>query len=289
MPRGVSRIDEGQLQRRLWSPATLRPFAWWDASDLSTVTTVSGKVSEWRDKSGNGYTVSQTTDANRPTLRENGWNGLPVFDFAASWLNVASASSWIFMHSAPSTTVFLGQFGTVADPNNVYTIFGSNTGGSNQIGFALIWDDRASISRNNLILNWVTAGSGSSFIRVVNELTNNAAPPNTPIITTHLLNPTASPVANRSLLYVNGSSFARTNTDTGTASTANSTGTPQIGAVGNGTLPFTGVMAELLVFDRELPASEIEDVWGYLIWKWDLRTLVPASNSFVNRPSLIGD
>lgn len=84
MPRGTSRYDEAQLQRRLWTPDVLRPSVWFDAADLSTLTLVSGDASEWRDKSGNGRHVSQTTAANRPTYAVSGLNGRPALDWGSA-------------------------------------------------------------------------------------------------------------------------------------------------------------------------------------------------------------
>jgi hypothetical protein len=42
-------------------------LAWYDAADLSTITSSSGNVSAWADKSGNGNTASQGTMADQPT------------------------------------------------------------------------------------------------------------------------------------------------------------------------------------------------------------------------------
>jgi hypothetical protein len=79
MPRGVSPLDEARLQGRLWTPNGLRLAAWYDASDLSTITTVSGAVTNWRDKSGNGRNL--TGLSSRPTYTANGLNNRP----ALSW------------------------------------------------------------------------------------------------------------------------------------------------------------------------------------------------------------
>jgi hypothetical protein len=80
MPRGVSPLDEARLQGRLWSPNGLRLGAWYDASDLSTITTVSGGVSDWRDKSGNGRNLTATA-TQRPTYTANGFNNRPALDW----------------------------------------------------------------------------------------------------------------------------------------------------------------------------------------------------------------
>lgn len=60
---------------------SLGPLGWWDASDTSTITSSSGSVSEWRDKSGNGFNMAQATQANQPTTGTRTQNGLNVLDF----------------------------------------------------------------------------------------------------------------------------------------------------------------------------------------------------------------
>ena len=75
------------------SPRLLRPrasgftpknitglVAWFDADDASTFTLSGTAVSEWRDKSGNGYAVSQSTGNNQPA-RTGTVNGRATVDF----------------------------------------------------------------------------------------------------------------------------------------------------------------------------------------------------------------
>jgi len=75
------------------SPRLLRPRAtgfdpksisglalWLDASDSSSYTIATG-VSEWRDKSGNNRTFSQSTGNNQPTVAANAQNGKTAFTF----------------------------------------------------------------------------------------------------------------------------------------------------------------------------------------------------------------
>jgi len=79
------------------SPRLLRPVAaggfnptrlsglllWLDASDASTVTLDTG-VSEWRDKSGTGKKVTQDTGGNQPAYLTDGIGGKPALEFAGS-------------------------------------------------------------------------------------------------------------------------------------------------------------------------------------------------------------
>ena len=54
---------------------------WLDASDASTITLNGSTVSEWRDKSGNGFHATQATANNQPTFTSNAVNGRPALSF----------------------------------------------------------------------------------------------------------------------------------------------------------------------------------------------------------------
>jgi len=53
----------------VWNPGMISTSLWLDAADASTVTTVSGAVSQWNDKSGNGLNTTQGTANNRPSYQ----------------------------------------------------------------------------------------------------------------------------------------------------------------------------------------------------------------------------
>jgi hypothetical protein len=65
VPRPLSLYDAGVVQGRSWSPLSLRPDVWYDASDVSTVT--GNPVSEIRDLSGKGNHATQATSSLRPS------------------------------------------------------------------------------------------------------------------------------------------------------------------------------------------------------------------------------
>ena len=65
-----------------WTPASLPGLvAWYDAQDASTITLSGSFVTQWNDKSGHGYHVSQATAGYQPTLLSTGLNGKPVLHF----------------------------------------------------------------------------------------------------------------------------------------------------------------------------------------------------------------
>lgn len=64
------------------SPSQLSGLvAWYDASDAATIHSTAGAVSQWDDKSGNGFHVVQATGSKQPTTGATTLNGLNIIDF----------------------------------------------------------------------------------------------------------------------------------------------------------------------------------------------------------------
>ncbi len=80
-------------QKVNWDPSRITTALWLDAADASTVTTVSGAVSQWNDKSGNGRNASQATAGNRPTYTSAGQNNLNVLTLDGSNDSLALAAN----------------------------------------------------------------------------------------------------------------------------------------------------------------------------------------------------
>ena len=64
----------------LWTPASISTALWLDAADASTITLNGSTVSQWNDKSGNGFNVSQATVSLQPTYEATGLNGKPTIN-----------------------------------------------------------------------------------------------------------------------------------------------------------------------------------------------------------------
>ena len=65
---------------KLWRPDELGAdlALWLDAEDAASVTLNGTTVSQWNDKSGNGYNVSNATAATQPDYLATGFNGKPT-------------------------------------------------------------------------------------------------------------------------------------------------------------------------------------------------------------------
>jgi hypothetical protein len=67
--------------------------AWWDASDATTITSSSGSVTGWDDKSGSNHLIQAGAVGVQPTTGATTQNGLNVIDFTvAEWLYVTSGT-----------------------------------------------------------------------------------------------------------------------------------------------------------------------------------------------------
>jgi 6-phosphogluconolactonase (cycloisomerase 2 family) len=123
-----------------WTPAQLGAdlALWLDADDASTITLNSSDVSQWDDKSGNGYDLLQSTAADQPAYVTGGLNGKPVLrnnggDFLASpttslFRNVSTAT-WVAVGkytSSPwdvSSASYIQNFSVAAQENTPTGIF----------------------------------------------------------------------------------------------------------------------------------------------------------------------
>lgn len=284
MPRGVNPVDDALIQGQLWTPDVLRPYAWWDAADHGSISVSTG-VSEWRDKSGNGKTLSQSTSGARPALTLNALNGLPVvtFDGTDDVLNAATASDWTFLHdSTGSTVISLIKAGTTSNPNAIYSFLGNNGGSSVNIGYGQWFDDRSSLSVNDRLS--VLIANGTASFPSASNLNDNVFTFNTPHIVSAISDPSNATAANRQFAYIDSGSALNSNTFTQAVSTSAPTYTLQLGSLGTSTLVFNGYIAEICVFNRRLPNADRLRVEGYLAWKWGLRSALSATNPYINFP-----
>jgi hypothetical protein len=99
-----SYMYEFPSQYPIWTPANITTALWLDAADASTVTTVSGAVSQWNDKSGNGRNAVQATSTDRPAYTANELNGKSVLtlDGTNDFMTVANADA-LNAQISPST------------------------------------------------------------------------------------------------------------------------------------------------------------------------------------------
>jgi hypothetical protein len=227
-----------KISGALWTPGVLAPQVWYDAADSATITLNGSTVSQWSDKSGNGFHAVQATAAAQPTYNATTYNNKPglVFDGlddilrTSSAIGVAGANPRTFVLVARGPGSPRGpvlQVGTQA----LLQAFGRDYGGSVVLYH---WASDLPFSAPAIGVNYQelmqSTGAVSSAYRNGSLINSGSYALNT----------------FNSRLYIGGRSL------------------PDFSSASYGSIIF----AEILVFLKVLSDTERQQLEGYLAWKW---------------------
>lgn len=216
-------------------PDILGLALWLDAADTSTITQVSGAVSQWNDKSGNALHFAQATAAQQPALGATTITGLNLITFdgsndrmqLTSALNgLANANNTIFI-AARSTNLTTSQY-----------LF--STGNSNPPGYG------------------VSVASDSFVLRHGGTVTKNI----TRDESLHIFGFSRSSAGLNP--FLDGAALTGGNVATDNLITLARIG----GSSGGNSAYLTGAIAEIIVYNTALSTSDINLVGHYLGHKW---------------------
>jgi hypothetical protein len=233
--------------------------AWYDASDTATISVSGTAVTQWNDKSANGYNVTQGTSARRPISGVSTRNSLNVIDFDGNdMLTAATASNWTFMHDSTNCTVFWAiSFGASAAVDNTIVCTASTTG---QAGIYI------SKNPSDLLYAEVYRGVGGTL---VSALASGSVPDSSAKYASMLLDNTNATASNRLRYKINGGSDLTGNTQTGVISTAAPQNPLYIGAYDTaGAGGLIGSVCEIVIYSGLLSGTDITSVNSYLASKW---------------------
>jgi hypothetical protein len=232
----------------LWTPADITTALWLDAADASTVTTVSGAVSQWNDKSGNGRHVSQATAGSRPPYVASGLNGKNIVRFDSDFLSASAYNNPTSSYSIFDVTIREATLGGLG------AIIGYQT--STSRAFAGFRDD-----------NTLWHGAGGSSLSNVAFATSAGA-----YLFEYSIGSTAV-----STLRVNA---VVRNTITGYTETAG--GSAHELGQGGGTGPIEGLVsiAERVLISSVISTDTRQRIEGYLAHKWGLTADLPNDHPY---------
>jgi len=250
----TAKIDVSVSSWLNFTPMQLNPQLWLDAADSSTITLSGSSVTQWNDKSGNGYNVSQGNAANQPAIISFGLNGLDVIDFDGSndvltrgatnlARNITGGTVYcVYAHDVVPTTgqiaIKIAQSATVT--RQVVSGFsGKIRAGGRTLdndSFQFVLGSRDIIAAEFIIATGLFVYSNTDLFVYFNKALDG------------------------SLL-----SYQSNTTTSNTAS-----GNLGIGASEDATEPFNGKIAEILVFHTAHTAQQRTAVWSYLANKWGL-------------------
>lgn len=223
-------------------------YVWYDADTtvVDTITHVGGSVSAWLDKSTNGYDLLQANSSNQPSTGVRTQNGLNVINIDDD--NQRFMSTGLLSDYPPSATIFIFGIVDVVDnfSDGMFTVRGAGSGFGFHAGDTTIY--RYNFNANsNTNSNYSTLDQSGVFRSFVSRFD----------------------LGGTSLdLYVDGGSA------TIGAYTTSITSTPSQGiSIGQNrfyspTVNFDGAFGEIIIYDRPLSASEINQVGNYGAVKW---------------------
>ena len=230
---------------------------WYDASDAASITSSGGLISQWNDKSGNGYHAT-ASGALRPTLTSSYLNGNPVVTFGGSQYLTATTSqtSNAFTHFivAAKTSASSGAPNEYSRLLSLWNTDGAGAGAdyTSTDAFLLSWYSSSTFSG--------VAGPGSAVYRNSTSIAATKLSIGTP----HL-----------SLVKLDGINVTHTldsDTVTGTtSSTAVNANRQTIGAGGSGgggDQFLIGWVAESIMYNKVLNSTEVGTITNYLRAKW---------------------
>lgn len=245
--------------RVLFDPTSIPGCCLWlDAADTSTLTTSGANVTQWRDKSGNANHASNT--ANYPTLSNSAQNGRSVLSFnGASSQNLTLSTTSLPTGTTQCSFYFVCR--ATATSTRMIFSYGVNPAATNQT---------PQFYYTNGTLNVDTYGAGglSDAINVQDSYT---------ILSCTFTN---SNVAwTNGTQFTGGSTAITLNTGTGYASIG-------LGLVGSTpSFPFTGQIAEIIIYNRPATTSQRQQLEGYLAWKWGIQSSLAGGHPYQTIPA----
>ncbi|MCU0273940.1 MAG: fibronectin type III domain-containing protein, partial [Acidimicrobiales bacterium] len=255
----------------LWTPAELSAglTLWFDAQDASTVTTAGGAVTEWRDRSGNGFHASQGTAVDQPAYNSTGLNSRPsvVFDGTSDFLQLPAmpATSW----TAGLTAGVVGRATTASWSR---------------------WFDIGNGQNSNNIFMGRNAGTTEMILRTFNAGAQGSGSVS-PTVASGVHGVQVATVAAGAA----GSAAASTYWVDGTAGTASTTVVPNAVIRGSGFLGrsnwagdarLNGAMSEIVLVAADLSTADRQRLEGYLAHKWGTTASLPTGHPYKTVPPL---
>jgi hypothetical protein len=269
----------------VWLDAADSTTMFQDTSATNPITTDGQTIGCWKDKSGNGYLFTQGTSTNRPTYKQAILNGQSITRWNGTTNALQSSTTLPFYTSASSGGSFFFVFMITNNSTQRFlmTYQNQNSGtfcvSESEIGCATGNVDAGNFgvhqgcSKANVALNQITA---NTYVMMnLNLLSSGTAPANTTIVK----NGTSA-----SVIAQNGGFYSGTTYPSGNNARFLNIGYRNL----VGFQPdswFPGDIAEIVWYRTSLSTSQLQQVEGYLAWKWGLQTNLPMGHPFRPNPT----
>jgi len=241
-----------------FSPLSLSPALWLDASDASTLydatsggslVAADGAVARWEDKSGNSRHATQATSGNRPLRKTSIANGRAVllFDGSNDYLStVAFAGSQTWTRFIVAANLSQSQYKVLCGWGSA---FDTPNPGADYIAV------------NSGKIEWIQNG-GASTTKLSSYTSNSANSANGTFL---VLSQACDGTHAGNVLLRNGTAPAATANFSNAPGTLTKSSTAYgLGAFNGGSLPVNAYIAEVLHFNAALTAGQQTQMRNYL-------------------------
>jgi len=257
---GINKYDNFAVVDYPTLPYTEGLVMWYDADDVSSISLGSGtQVSQWNDKSGNARHASQSNSSLRPNYLTNQLNGKPVIDFGAATgtvrLDIASNQYQFSTKSIHAFAVGKTRYESNTDFSSFFGGYAaSQSTSAGSLAYSFPGNAGSLGNGSQQFLNtsraWFPSGNkfdySSSQFYQVNASWDGVT------------------VAYRQSRTDDGSAvFDGTGLSNKISYPCNAIGWQEGPSYGS-----TITIAELIIYDKPLSASDIEKVESYLFSKW---------------------
>ena len=245
---------------------------WLDAADTSTLTLSGSNITAWRDKSIYGNNVNSIS-ATPPTYNSTD-SSVNFIETSGTFLRgslsqtYSNASVFVVLSIATQTTPFFPRISLLGS---------SATANSTVIGQFLLVNGNTPAVTSYLATGTNPTGQGTNLMTYVSNVTFNTRQLITNISTYAGSNFTMSTLFNGDTQANSSRSgtFAASGANVATYNKY-SIGNYLDAIASNGDA-YRGKIFEYLVFSRELTTIELQQVEGYLVWKWSLSGYSPVT------------
>lgn len=248
-------------------------ITWFDADDLSTITTESGgrNVRYWADKSSSNLTLTGggLTLANEPLSVLGGLNGRNTMRFDGNDYIYGS-----FPTSYTEFTIFLVMRGDIRTTNYQYPFSINNGTNTNNFHFDVNDPDGANYAKT-LWVYWNGGGGNVAVLPLTSPNTNSDFLQGSPTLITFSHTNVGS---GTNVIYANGRQRSDLYTGGTQTITMGGSGFNLFMGANNTSAggPYYGDIGELIIYSRQLSATERYQVHNYLSNKWRIPLLQPT-------------
>ncbi len=235
----------------VFNPASISGCQLWlDAADPTSFSLNASVISQWRDKSGNGRTA---TTAGAPVLQQKAINGLPSIYYDGIAGGSFTGSISITTTSIFAFAVFISNMTGSSEGMRILSFSGSGTADWNSSSTAIMF-----LYDTNRIQTWRNSSTTTNLTCPAQGST---------ILTT---------------TYYNGSIAYNSLFGGASSSAIGSSGSFNITNYNMtfGNINMKGFLGEVIVYNSVLSTAQLQQIEGYLAWKWGVTSSLPSNHPY---------